>query len=288
MESEVNLLTVDLEEWFVAEALTERYHRDQWKEMPSTLEKNSLRLLELFRRHNVRATFFVLGYCAEMYPDLVAEIHANGHEIACHSYFHRRVDQLDPQEFRLDTRRAVNAIVKACGDRPLGYRAPSWSINDSVPWAFEILSELGFEYDSSIFPIKHDLYGMPKGPREMFRMKFDEGRFLYEIPASTYRLLWWNLPIAGGGYLRHIPYWYSRRIIRRLNRCGQPAVVYIHPWEIDPEPPPVAGLSAVQRLRTYGSTATLVMKLEKLLSDFRFTTIQHYIQKQRQRKIGFR
>ncbi len=288
MDSEVNLLTVDLEEWFVVEALSERYNRDHWQEMPSTLVKNSLRLLELFRRHDVRATFFVLGYCAEMYPDLVAEIHANGHEIACHSYFHRRVDQLDPQEFRLDTRRALNAIVKACGDRPIGYRAPSWSINDSVPWAFEILSELGFEYDSSIFPIKHDLYGMPRGPREMFRMKFDQGRFLYEIPASTYRLLWWNLPIAGGGYLRHCPYWYSRRIINRLNRQGRPAVVYIHPWEIDPEPPPVAGLTAVQRLRTYGSTATLVIKLEKLLSDFRFTTIQHYIQKQRQRKIGFR
>lgn len=288
MDSEVNLLTVDLEEWFVVEALSERYNRDRWQEMPSTLVKNSLRLLELFRRHDVRATFFVLGYCAEMYPDLIAEIHANGHEIACHSYFHRRVDQLDPQEFRLDTRRAVNAIVKACGDRPIGYRAPSWSINDSVPWAFEILSELGFEYDSSIFPIKHDLYGMPKGPREMFRMKFDQGRFLYEVPASTYRLLWWNLPIAGGGYLRHCPYWYSRRIINRLNRHGRPAVVYIHPWEIDPEPPPVAGLTAVQRLRTYGSTATLVIKLEKLLRDFRFTTIQHYIQKQRQRQIGFR
>lgn len=288
MDSEVNLLTVDMEEWFVVEALSERYNRDRWQEMPSTLVKNSLRLLELFRRHDVRATFFVLGYCAEMYPDLIAEIHANGHEIACHSYFHRRVDQLDPQEFRLDTRRAVNAIVKACGDRPIGYRAPSWSINDSVPWAFEILSELGFEYDSSIFPIKHDLYGMPKGPREMFRMKFDQGRFLYEVPASTYRLLWWNLPIAGGGYLRHCPYWYSRRIINRLNRHGRPAVVYIHPWEIDPEPPPVAGLTAVQRLRTYGSTATLVIKLEKLLSDFRFTTIQHYIQKQRQRQIGFR
>ena len=288
MDSEVNLLTVDLEEWFVVEALRKRYSRDQWQEMPSTLVKNSLRLLELFRRHDVRATFFVLGYCAEMYPDLIAEIHANGHEIACHSYFHRRVDQLDPQEFRLDTRRALNAIVKACGDRPIGYRAPSWSINDSVPWAFEILSELGFEYDSSIFPIKHDLYGMPRGPREMFRMKFDQGRFLYEIPASTYRLLWWNLPIAGGGYLRHCPYWYSRYIIRRLNRHGRPAVVYIHPWEIDPEPPPVAGLSAVQRLRTYGSTATLVMKLEKLLRDFRFTTIQHYIQRRRQRKIGFR
>jgi len=287
MATESNVLTVDLEEWFVVEALAGRYPQDEWKELPSTLERNTTRLLQVFQRYDVRATFFVLGYCAERFPDLIAEIYANGHEVACHSYTHRRVDQLDPEEFRLDTRRAVNAIIKACGARPLGFRAPSWSINDSVPWAFEILSELGFEYDSSIFPIKHDLYGMPKGPRELFRMKLSEGRFLYELPASTYRLLWWNLPIAGGGYLRHCPYWYSRRMIERINRRGKPAVVYIHPWEVDPEPPPVSGLSSVQRLRMFGSTGILGIKLEKLLRDFSFTTALHYIQKQRKRKIGF-
>jgi polysaccharide deacetylase family protein (PEP-CTERM system associated) len=288
MATEFNLLTVDLEEWFVVEALAGRYHPDDWTELPSTLEKNTIRLLKLFQRFDVRATFFVLGYAAEKFPDLIAEIYANGHEVACHSYGHRRVDSLDAEAFQLDTRRAMNAIIKACGARPLGYRAPSWSINDSVPWAFEVLSDLGFEYDSSIFPIKHDLYGMPKGPREMFRMKLGEGRFLYEIPASTYRLLWWNLPMAGGGYLRHCPYWYSRRQIERLNRQGRPAVVYLHPWEIDPDPPPVSGLSATQRLRMYGSTAILMIKLERLLRDFRFTTVLHYIQRRRQRKIGFR
>ena len=288
MANDLNLLTVDLEEWFVVEALAGRHSYEGWERLPSTVEKNCYRLLELFRRHDVRATFFVLGYCAERFPQLIETIHAAGHEVACHSFFHRRVDSLDREEFRLDTRRAMNAITRACGVRPLGYRAPSWSINDSVGWAFEELSDLGFEYDSSIFPIKHDLYGMPKGPREMFRMKFESGRFLYEIPASTYRLAWWNLPIAGGGYLRHCPYWYTSRIIRRLNRAGRPAVVYVHPWEIDPDPPAIEGLSRLQKLRTYGSTSILLAKLERLLSDFRFSTVMHYIQQRRQQRIGFR
>ncbi len=288
MPPHLNLLTVDLEEWFVVEALSDKHGRAEWENLPSTVEKNTYRLLDLFQRYDVRATFFVLGYCAERYPGLIKDISEAGHEVGCHSFLHRRVDTLDPEEFRLDTRRAMNAILKACGVRPLGYRAPSWSINESSGWALDILADLGFEYDSSIFPIKHDLYGMPKGPREMFRMKFDSGRFLYEIPASTYRLAFWNLPIAGGGYLRHCPYWYSSRIIKRLNRTGRPAVVYIHPWEIDPDPPQVEGLSRMQKLRTYGSTAILQTKLQRLLTDFTFTTIIDYIRAQRQQQIGFR
>ena len=195
---------------------------------------------------------------------------------------------MSPEQFREDTKRAVDAIMKTTAMRPRGYRAPSWSINTTVPWAFEILSELGFEYDSSIFPIKHDIYGIPKGPRQMFRMKFESDRYLYEIPASTIRLFGRNLPIAGGGYLRHCPYWYTRRVIRNLNAEGQAAVIYIHPWEIDPNPPYVEGLSVIQRLRTYGSTSILGVKLDRLLSDFDFTTMSHYIRHQRQQKIGFR
>jgi polysaccharide deacetylase family protein (PEP-CTERM system associated) len=282
-----NLLTVDLEEWFVVEILRSHYRVEEWPELPSTLELNTRRLLDLFRRRDVKATWFVLGWCADRFPELIAEIAAQGHEVACHSYFHRRVDSLDPEEFRRDTTRASEALIRATGRRPLGYRAPSWSINDSIPWAFEILAELGFEYDSSIFPIKHDLYGMPTGPRSLFRMKFPSGQFLYELPASTYRLLGKNVPVAGGGYLRHCPYWYSRTMIRRLNRKGLPAVVYMHPWELDPEPPQVSGLSATQRLRTYGSTRLLSMKLDRLLSDFYFTTMSHYIKMTRQQRIGF-
>jgi len=287
MNIQANILTVDLEEWFVVEALSTRFAADSWPDLPSTIERNTDRLLRLFHRHEVRATFYVVGWCAERYPHLIRRILESGHEIGCHSYGHRRVDTLTPEEFRRDVERATKVIFEACGERPRGYRAPTWSINDTVPWAFEILSELGFEYDSSIFPIKHDLYGMPNAPRRLFRMSFGEGRFLYEMPASTYRFLGQNFPIGGGGYLRHSPYWFTRWMIDRLNRAGQPVVVYMHPWEIDAEPPQIDGLSALQRFRTYGSTDLFEEKLAHLLSDFRFTTMIDYIRQSTRQKIGF-
>ncbi|HOP06883.1 MAG TPA: DUF3473 domain-containing protein [candidate division Zixibacteria bacterium] len=287
MKESFNLLTVDLEEWFVVEALRSRFPVEKWDELPSTLVKNTRRLLDMFHRKDVMATFFVLGWCAERYPNLVAEIAERGHEISCHSYSHRRVDSLGPEEFRKDTMRAMDALIRAIGTRPRGYRAPSWSISNNVPWAFETLADLGFDYDSSIFPIKHDLYGMPHGPRTLFRMKFPDDKYLYEMPASTYNLMGKNIPVAGGGYLRHCPYWYSKMVIRSLNRGGRPAVVYIHPWELDPDPPVIDGLSASQRLRTYGSTNILAAKMDRLLSDFHFTTMSHYIAASRRQQIGF-
>jgi len=282
-----NLLTVDLEEWFVVETLADRFSPQDWMDLPSTLERNCNRLLRLFARHDVRATWFVVGWCAERYPALMYRIAERGHEIACHSFGHRMVDRLSPDEFRLDTRRAINAIMESTGVRPLGYRAPSWSLSEKVPWAFEILADLGFEYDSSIFPIKHDVYGMPDGPRQPFRMTFDQSRFLYELPATTVRRWGRNIPIGGGGYLRHSPYWYSRRMIRRVNRGGQPVMVYMHPWEIDPEPPPVTGLSLTQRFRTYGSTATFEQKLDRLLSEFQFIPVIDYVRSITRHRIGF-
>jgi len=283
----MNLLTVDLEEWYVVEALARKLPREEWPELESTVVENTRRILRLFDKYDAIGTFFILGWCADRHPELMREIAARGHEIGCHSYFHRRVDSLQPEEFREDTIQAIESISRAVGTRPMGYRAPSWSINDSIPWAFEILADLGFEYDSSIFPIKHDLYGMPKGPRSLFRMKFDDGKFLYEMPATTYRIFGRNIPVAGGGYLRHCPYWYSRSMIRRLNRRGHPAVVYIHPWELDPDPPEIEGLSSIQKLRTYGSTSILSMKMERLLEDFEFTSMISYINENRRQKIGF-
>lgn len=282
-----NLLTVDLEEWFVVEALAGRFSIDDWHSLPSTLERNCMRLLRLLDRHDVHATFFVVGWSAERHPALMSRIEAAGHEIACHSFGHKMVSRMTADEFRLDTRRAINAIAEATGVRPFGYRAPSWSLSDRVPWAFEILAELGFEYDSSIFPIKHDLYGMPNGPRELYRMKFSESRFLYELPASTIRRWGQNLPIGGGGYLRHSPYWYTRHMIRRVNRSGRPVMVYMHPWEIDPDPPPVSGLSLLQRFRTYGSTDTLEQKLDHLLTDFQFIPVIEYVRAATRQRIGF-
>ncbi len=288
MDQTPNLLTVDLEEWFVVDILSERFTLDDWDNLPSTVIENTHRLLDLFRKHSTTATWFVLGWTAQKYPQLIREIFDQGHEIACHSYRHLRVDRMDPDTFRRDTEMAVEAIFKAIYLRPLGYRAPSWSINDTVPWAFEVLAELDFEYDSSIFPIKHDIYGVPGGPRHPFKMRLDSGRSLYEIPASTYRLFGRNIPIAGGGHLRHAPYWYSRRMIRKLNQQGQPAVVYIHPWETDPNPPRVESLSKLQRYRSYGSTWVMRRKLERLLTDFSFTTVSEYIRQQKRKRIGFR
>lgn len=287
MHDDINLLTVDLEEWFVVEALEGRYAKSEWNNLPSTVESNSRRLLRLFAKHRVNATWFVLGWVCEKYPNLIAEIAARGHEIACHSFSHRRVDSLTREEFKADTEKAITVIESATGYKPMGYRAPSWSMNESVPWAFETLAELNFRYDSSIFPIKHDLYGIPDGPRHLFRIKFEDGNSLYELPASTYRIFGRNLPLLGGGYFRHAPYWYSRMMVRRLNKAGQPAVFYIHPWEIDTDPPELVGLDAIQRYRMYGSTAIVFYKLDRLLSEFRFTTVADYILRVTQRPIGF-
>lgn len=288
MQPDLNILTVDLEEWYVAEALATLLSRDEWASLPSTVEKNTRILLDLFDHKNVSATFFILGWCADQHPELMREISDRGHEIACHSYYHRRVSTLDAATFREDTVKAVAAITNASGVKPKGYRAPSWSMNDSTPWAFQTLSELGFEYDSSIFPIKHDIYGMPHGPRHMFRMQFDENKILYEIPASTFRLFGKNLPIGGGGFLRHSPYWYTRQQIRKLNKAGHPVIVYIHPWEVDNNPPRVHNLSAIQRFRSYGSTAHVVPKLARLLDDFEFSSMYTYIQQHKRKQIGFR
>ena len=287
MGKHVNLLTVDLEEWYVVEILQRRFGYDDWPYLRSTVIENCRRLLHLFERQNVTATWFVLGWVAHKHPHLIAEIADHGHEIGCHSFQHRRVDKLDQATFREDTERAVDAIIKACGFRPMGYRAPSWSLNTGCKWAFKTLAELGFTYDSSIFPIKHDLYGMPDGPRHLFRMYFEDGSSLWEMPSSTFRLFGLNLPMAGGGYLRHSPYWYTRAMVSRLNAGHQPAMVYIHPWEMDPNPPEIEGLTPLQRFRTYGSTALFGHKLERLLNDFEFTTIADYIQTYGKKRIGF-
>ncbi len=287
MTQDQNIFTVDLEEWFVVEVLSSKYSSKEWPQLPSMLIDNSLNLLDLLNRKKVKATWFVLGWCADQYPDLIQEIFSYGHEIACHSYYHRRVDSLGKELFKKDTDRAINAILKATGVLPYGYRAPSWSINATNPWAFETLAEMGFLYDSSVFPIKHDIYGWPDGPRQLFKMEFPGGRTMYELPATTYRLFGRNVPVGGGGYFRHSPYWYSKRMIEKLNAGGQPVVFYIHPWEIDPNIPRIKGLSLTQRFRTYSSTTILRHKVEKLLTDFSFTTASEYMQLFKKKRIGF-
>jgi polysaccharide deacetylase family protein (PEP-CTERM system associated) len=282
-----NILTVDLEDWFVVENLKGNIDYQEWDELPSRVVGNTERLLELFSQYNVRATFFVLGWVADRFPHLVSNIAHNGHEIACHSFRHLMVSSVGQDVFRSDTEMAIQAIKRACGIAPMGYRAPSWSINSSTPWAFEILAQLGFMYDSSIFPVKHDIYGDPHGPREIFRMRLESGRLLYEIPASTINILGKNLPVCGGGYLRHSPLWYTIGIMKRLNNAGKPAVVYVHPWEFDNELPRLKGLTMFQKYRQYGAIPNLLRKLDRLLNEFEFCPAREYIDKLTRKPIGF-
>jgi polysaccharide deacetylase family protein (PEP-CTERM system associated) len=210
-----NILSVDVEDYFQVEAFAGVVDRSQWESFPRRVEDNTLRLLDLFDERGVKATCFILGWVAERHPRLVAEIVKRGHEPACHSYWHRLIFRLSPQEFREDTQRAKTCIEQAAGIPVYGYRAPAFSITAKSSWAPEILVELGFRYDSSIFPIKHDLYGVPDAPRAPFLLKTPSG-VLREFPMSTFRVFsGMNLPVAGGGYLRIFPYWYTSMGVRR-------------------------------------------------------------------------
>jgi polysaccharide deacetylase family protein (PEP-CTERM system associated) len=282
-----NILTVDLEDWFVVENLKEEIAFQEWSELPARVTENTQRLLDLFDHHGVRATFFVLGWIAERHPHLIRTIASCGHEVACHSYYHNRIDRMGEEEFRKDTEMAIKAIADASGVRPVGYRAPSWSINSRIPWAFEILAEKEFLYDSSTYPIKHDIYGEPEGPKRIVKMDLENGRTLYEIPASTVSVFGKNFPVGGGGYLRHSPFWFTGKMIRKLNRTNRPAVIYIHPWELDDNQPKLKSLSLFQRYRQYGSIVTLKRKMELLLEKFDFCPAGYYIKGMIRKPIGF-
>jgi polysaccharide deacetylase family protein (PEP-CTERM system associated) len=255
---------VDVEDYFHVEAFSGIVDRQQWDSYPSRVEANTMRLLDLFDEIGVKATCFVLGWVAERQPKLVAEIVRRGHEPACHSYWHRMIFRLTPQEFRDDTIRAKQCIEQAAGQSVFGYRAPTFSITEKSAWAPDILAETGFTYDSSIFPVKHDKYGVPHAPREPFRLETPSGP-LTEYPMTTFRLpVGPNLPVAGGGYLRIFPYWYTSMGVRRAWKEGLPVITYVHPWEIDPEQPRMnAGWKS--RLRHYTNLSKTGERLRALV-----------------------
>lgn len=266
-----NALSVDVEEYFHP---TEVYaSRAQWDDLPSRVEYQTSKILDLFERKRVKATFFILGWIAEKHPQVVRSIHSAGHEIGCHSYAHQLIYRQTPDEFRRDTERAVDRIVSACGVRPRVYRAPSYSIIEESFWALQILVECGFTHDSSIYPIAHDRYGVPGFSREAQRIDTPSGSIL-EIPVGTVKLSNNRVtPIGGGGYLRLLPYAYTSAGIRAVNgKEGMPACMYFHPWEIDPDQPRLAS-GPVARLRTYLGLKGMYRKLERLLTDFEFSTI---------------
>jgi polysaccharide deacetylase family protein (PEP-CTERM system associated) len=269
-EPVAHVLTVDVEDYFQVEAFAEKVKRDDWEQYPSRVDANTRRVLDLFDEHGAKGTFFFVGWVADKFPQLVREVHAHGHELACHSYWHRTIYSLSPEEFRKDTRRAKQAIENAAGVAVTGYRAPSWSITKDCMWAPEILAEEGFTYDSSIYPIHHDLYGVPGAQRFPYTFEFENGRKLREYPPATLRFMGTNLPVAGGGYLRIFPAAYNDMAFRIFEKnYAQRVVVYLHPWEIDPDQPRIAG-KLKSRFRHYTQLRNMSSKVGRLLKRHKF------------------
>jgi polysaccharide deacetylase family protein (PEP-CTERM system associated) len=263
----MNALTVDVEDYFQVSALAPHIDRSSWDARPCRVERNVQRLLALFSERGAKATFFTLGWVAERYPQVVRDIVAGGHELASHGYGHLRVTDQSREHFLHDIHRA-KGLLEDIGGRPvIGYRAPSFSIGHSNPWAFDVLLEAGYRYSSSVYPVQHDHYGMPDAPRFPYAARPG----LTEIPITTTRLFGRNLPAGGGGYFRLAPYALSRWALRRVNRLDQrPAIFYLHPWEIDPGQPRVAGTSMKTRFRHYVNLDKTEPRLAQLLSDFRW------------------
>jgi polysaccharide deacetylase family protein (PEP-CTERM system associated) len=264
-----NAVTFDVEDYFHVAVFTDQVHKSQWNSFPSRVEANTNRILEMLAQRGSLGTFFVLGWVAQKFPALVRNIADAGHEVACHSLDHRKVFQMTPAEFREDTRQAKEAIEDASGQRVRGYRAPSFSITRDSLWALGILVELGFEYDSSIFPVEHMSYGMPDTPRFPFLIRTDSGP-LVEFPMTTVEFAGLRSPLSGGAYMRLLPYWYIRWGFRYLNNHeNQPFCFYLHPWELDPEQPRIKA-SLTARLRHYLGLRGAQSKLSRLLRDFDF------------------
>lgn len=270
----VNILSIDVEDYFHPSELESAAPRDTWSKLTPRVALSTRRILDLLDRHGTRATFFVLGWVAEHEPQLIRDIASAGHEIACHSYSHRLVYSMTPDEFRADTLRAIDVIASSCGFAPTAYRAPSYSITRDSTWAFEVLAECGFTHDSSVYPIRHDRYGIPGFPRFAHTIETASGP-LREIPPATISLHNGRIvPVGGGGYLRLLPYRFTAAGIRRLNADeGQPAFLYLHPWEFDPDLPRLAR-GSIARLRTYTGIAGMASKLDRLLSEFRFAPLR--------------
>jgi polysaccharide deacetylase family protein (PEP-CTERM system associated) len=268
-----NAMTVDVEDYFHVAALAQSIERSQWDSMEYRAEANTHRLLELFDRSGIKATFFVLGWVAKRSPGLVRDLHRAGHEIASHGMSHKLVYNQTPEEFAAETYEAKALLESIIGEPVLGYRASTYSITRRSLWALDILHEAGFEYDSSIFPIRHDLYGIPDAPLEPARISTPKGASMVEFPMSTAPMFGAKLPVSGGGYFRLLPYWLTRRGLRTVNRLGRPFIFYLHPWEIDPAQPRVR-TSWKSRFRHYTNLARCEKRLKQLISEFRFAPVR--------------
>ena len=263
-----NALTVDVEEHFHASAFTELVPCEAWDRQPSRVEQNTKKVLELFAEFDLRGTFFVLGWVAKRYPALVREIQGAGHDLGCHSYAHRLIYRLSPQEFRDDTQRAKAAIEDAAGAAVQTYRAPTFSITNRSLWALEILLELGFTVDSSIFPTRNHLYGIPDAPHQPFRIRI-QGSDLMEFPLPALKIGSWGVPVTGGVYLRLLPYGLQLLGLNRMATRAEPIVLYFHPWELDPDQPRLARALGPRFYHYVGLDRTEI-RLRRLFNNLSF------------------
>ena len=272
-----NAMTVDVEDYFQVSAFANNISRYDWDNMEARVVENTQRILDLFGSQNISATFFILGWVAERQPELVRSIISKGHEVACHGYSHQLVYEQTPEVFREETLRAKKILEDITGTAINGYRAASYSITEKSRWALDILFEAGFKYDSSIFPVRHDRYGIPGTPKLPHIIKTLKGNSIVEFPLSTSTLFGYVLPVSGGGYFRLYPYWVTRLFLNRINKSCEPFIFYLHPWEIDTEQPRIK-TSVLSRFRHYNNLDKCENRLRRLLSDFEFTTVKSVLQ----------
>lgn len=265
----VNAMTVDVEDYFHVGAFENDISRDDWDNLPCRVEKNTRKILDLFEKYKVKGTFFTLGWVCERYPSLIREIHKAGHEVASHSIGHHRVTDLSRNEFVEDINNSKKLLEDTIGAAVIGYRAPSFSIGENNIWTLDCLKEAGYLYSSSIYPIRHDHYGMPSAPR--FAFKPVDGSDFLEMPVTTFELMNKKFPCGGGGYFRLLPYSLSKLAMDRVNQKDREACIfYFHPWEIDPEQPRQNDASMKSKFRHYTNLDVMEKKIEKLLVDFRW------------------
>jgi len=261
-----NAMSVDVEDYFQVSAFEKQIPRDKWNELSCRVDTNTNRILDIFSEYNIKATFFTLGWVAEKFPSLVQRIVREGHELASHGFSHLRVTQQSEKEFREDIVRAKKILEDLSGVAIRGYRAPSYSIGEKNIWALDVLCEEGHAYSSSIYPIKHDLYGMPHAPR--FAHYYCNGKLL-EIPISTLEIFGKKIPCGGGGFFRLYPYPVSKWAIQHVNTTDkQPTVFYFHPWEIDPQQPRQSNASMKSKFRHYLNLDRMESRILRLLQDF--------------------
>ncbi|MEP6573344.1 MAG: XrtA system polysaccharide deacetylase [Gemmatimonadota bacterium] len=270
--STAHFFSVDVEDYFQVSAFDGVVSRDSWDSLPSRVERNTLALLDLLAERGAHGTFFTLGWVARKHPEVLKRIVAGGHEVASHGWWHRRVSRLAPEQFRQELRESKDDLEAASGQQVLGFRAPSFSIVPGLEWAFDVLLEEGYRYDSSLFPIRRPDYGYPSAPPIPHLIRRPSGTLL-ELPLATTRFAGIRIPAAGGGYLRQFPYGLIRRAFRESKAAGIPAMFYIHPWEIDVDQPRLP-VGAITRFRHYNGLSRSMPRLRRLLDEFKFCSVR--------------